>query len=166
MSRQAMWLEAIERRISSTGSMLSSIKGVKMLGLTEFLMTCVHGLRLAELKISKKFRKLLVWNMGFGKYQLSLLIYLATVSNDPCSLVDSHFCANFHIRSLHRHCAQQRKRVPSQYVDCLHLLVTLCSFSRSALVSCYGLVGIYGICWLFCTNSRIPSKGEPRGLSE
>lgn len=74
MSRQAMWLEAIERRISSTSSMLSSIKGVKMLGLTESLMACVHGLRMAELDISKKFRKLLVWNMGFGKYSKLTLV--------------------------------------------------------------------------------------------
>lgn len=67
-----MWLEAIERRISSTTSMLSSIKGVKMLGLTETLMKCVHGLRLAELHISKKFRKLLVWNMAFGEVSRQL----------------------------------------------------------------------------------------------
>lgn len=67
MSRQAMWLEAIERRISSTTSMLSSIKGVKMLGLKSTLMKCVHNLRIDELNISRRFRKLLVWNMTFGK---------------------------------------------------------------------------------------------------
>lgn len=64
--RQAKWLEAIERRISSTSSMLGSIKGVKMLGLQDTLMKFVHGLRMDELNISKKFRTLLVWNMGFA----------------------------------------------------------------------------------------------------
>ncbi|KAE8346672.1 hypothetical protein BDV24DRAFT_147346 [Aspergillus arachidicola] len=66
MSRQAMWLEAIERRISSTTSMLASMKGIKMLGLSDLLMTCIHNLRLNELRISRNFRKLLVWNMAFA----------------------------------------------------------------------------------------------------
>ncbi|KAJ5599382.1 hypothetical protein N7450_000449 [Penicillium hetheringtonii] len=64
--RQAKWLEAIERRIASTSGMLGSIKGVKMLGLQNIMMKFVHGLRIDELNISKKFRTLLVWNMGFA----------------------------------------------------------------------------------------------------
>lgn len=62
-----MWLEAIERRISATGSMLASMKGIKLLGLSHFFMTHVHGLRLDELKISKSFRRILVWNLAFGE---------------------------------------------------------------------------------------------------
>lgn len=68
VSRQAKWLEAIERRISSTSGMLGSIKGVKMLGLQNSFMKFIHGLRIDELNISKKFRTLLVWNMAFGEY--------------------------------------------------------------------------------------------------
>ncbi|EZF09743.1 hypothetical protein H103_08894 [Trichophyton rubrum CBS 288.86] len=66
MAHQASWLEAIERRISATSVMLSSMKGVKMCGLKEVLLTNLHNLRLEELNISKKFRKLLIWNMGFA----------------------------------------------------------------------------------------------------
>ncbi|KAJ5767038.1 uncharacterized protein N7511_004654 [Penicillium nucicola] len=66
VARQAKWLEAIERRISSTSGMLGSIKGVKMLGLQNSMMKFVHGLRLDELDISRKFRTLLVYNMAFG----------------------------------------------------------------------------------------------------
>ncbi|KAJ6131239.1 hypothetical protein N7523_001699 [Penicillium sp. IBT 18751x] len=66
VARQAEWLEAIERRISSTSGMLGSMKGVKMLGLQDSFMKFVHGLRIDELNISKKFRTLLVWNMGFA----------------------------------------------------------------------------------------------------
>jgi len=66
MSRQAMWLEAIEKRIAATTSMLSSMKGVKMSGLTQTLRDNIHKLRMEELNISKKFRKLLIWNMGFS----------------------------------------------------------------------------------------------------
>lgn len=74
MSRQAMWLEAIERRISSTTSMLASMKGIKMLGLSDLLMTCIHNLRLDELRISRNFRKLLVWNMAFGMFDTLRLL--------------------------------------------------------------------------------------------
>ncbi|TVY44056.1 ABC transporter [Lachnellula occidentalis] len=65
MSRQAMWLEAIERRITATTAMLSAMKGVKMSGLTNVLFATIQDLRREELRISKKFRKLLIWNMGF-----------------------------------------------------------------------------------------------------
>lgn len=67
MSRQAMWLEAIERRIAATTAMLSSMKGVKMCGLTDVLREDLQALRVQELEISKKFRKLLIWTMGFCK---------------------------------------------------------------------------------------------------
>ncbi|CAI7603846.1 hypothetical protein PCG10_001957 [Penicillium crustosum] len=66
VAHQAKWLEAIEKRISSTSGMLGSIKGVKMLGLQDSLMKFVHGLRVSELDISKKFRTLLVYNMAFA----------------------------------------------------------------------------------------------------
>lgn len=67
ISRQAAWLEAIEKRISATSSMLNAMKGVKMCGLTDTLMDRIHTLRLEELEISKRFRRLLIWNIAFGK---------------------------------------------------------------------------------------------------
>jgi hypothetical protein len=72
MSRQAMWLEAIERRIAATASMLGSIRGVKMCGLTALLFKNLQDLRVDELRISKKFRRLLIWNMAFSKVPASL----------------------------------------------------------------------------------------------
>jgi len=67
MTRQAMWLEAIEKRITATTAMLQSMKGVKMGGLTETLSKTIQDLRVEELQISKKFRKLLIWNMAFSE---------------------------------------------------------------------------------------------------
>ena len=67
MSRQAMWLEAIEKRISATSAMLASMKGVKMCGLKDTLLVSLQKLRVDELRVSKKFRKLIIWNMVFGK---------------------------------------------------------------------------------------------------
>ncbi|KAI9691603.1 MAG: hypothetical protein M1822_007674 [Bathelium mastoideum] len=68
MSRQAMWLEAIERRINATTAMLGAMKSVKMCGLTETLSSNLQELRLEEIRISKKFRKLLIWNLGFAYF--------------------------------------------------------------------------------------------------
>jgi hypothetical protein len=67
MSRQTMWLEAIERRISATSAMLASMKGVKICGLSETLLGSLQQPRVDEVRISKKFRKLMIWNMCFGK---------------------------------------------------------------------------------------------------
>ncbi|GAB1316858.1 hypothetical protein MFIFM68171_07068 [Madurella fahalii] len=66
MSRQAMWLEAIEKRILATSAMLSSIKGIKMCGLSETLLQSLQKLRVDELRISKRFRRLIIWNMVFA----------------------------------------------------------------------------------------------------
>ena len=67
MAKQALWLEAIERRISATTAMLASMRGVKMTGLTDVLREDLQRLRVEELTISRKFRKLLIWTMGIGK---------------------------------------------------------------------------------------------------
>jgi ATP-binding cassette subfamily C (CFTR/MRP) protein 1 len=67
MSRQALWLEAIEKRISATSAMLASMKGIKMCGLKDTLLQSLQQLRIDELNISKKFRRLLIWNMVLGK---------------------------------------------------------------------------------------------------
>lgn len=68
MAHQALWLEAIERRISATSAMLGSMKGIKMCGLKQTLTVNLRNLRTDEMNISKKFRKLLIWNMGFGGF--------------------------------------------------------------------------------------------------
>jgi ATP-binding cassette subfamily C (CFTR/MRP) protein 1 len=68
ISRQALWLNAIEQRISATTAMLGSMKGIKMTGLRSVLFKSIHGLRINELDISKGFRRLLIWNMALGKY--------------------------------------------------------------------------------------------------
>ncbi|GKU10283.1 unnamed protein product [Fusarium langsethiae] len=71
MARQAIWLEAIERRISVTSQMLGSMKGIKMCGLSSVLGTRIQAMREEELHISGKFRRLLIWNM--------VLAYLAPI---------------------------------------------------------------------------------------
>lgn len=67
ISKQKAWLEAIEKRISATSAMLNAMKGVKMCGLTDTLMDRIHTLRQEELDISRGFRKLIIWNIAFGK---------------------------------------------------------------------------------------------------
>lgn len=66
VQRQALWLEAIERRISATTKMLGSMKRIKMCGLADILFDNLHSLRVQELEISKKFRRLLIGSMFFA----------------------------------------------------------------------------------------------------
>lgn len=54
------WNAAIEKRVGTTSSMLSQIKGIKMMGLTDFIHELVRELRVDELKLSMKFRWLLI----------------------------------------------------------------------------------------------------------
>lgn len=57
-ARQKSWLQATEKRINFTTSILGSIRNVKVLGLTQVMSSMIEGLRTEELEISKKFRKL------------------------------------------------------------------------------------------------------------
>ena len=66
VKRQGLWLEAIERRLGATTTMLGSMKRVKMCGLTDVLFDNIHYLRLEELRISKPFRRLLIATILFA----------------------------------------------------------------------------------------------------
>ncbi|KZF23306.1 multidrug resistance-associated protein [Xylona heveae TC161] len=56
--RQKTWLQATEKRINFTNVILGSIRNVKFLGLTETMRAMIEALRVDELKISKKFRRI------------------------------------------------------------------------------------------------------------
>lgn len=56
-TRQKTWLQAMEKRINFTTVVLESIRNVKLLGLSEVMATMINGLRVDELNISKKFRR-------------------------------------------------------------------------------------------------------------
>ncbi|KAJ5142866.1 uncharacterized protein N7515_001653 [Penicillium bovifimosum] len=56
--RQKNWLQATEKRINFTTSVLGSIRNVKFLGLTEIMSSMIESLRTRELETSKKFRHL------------------------------------------------------------------------------------------------------------
>jgi ATP-binding cassette subfamily C (CFTR/MRP) protein 1 len=47
--------------------MLSSMKGVKMAGLTQKLTEIIQNLRFAEVMSGHKFRMMTVWNLIFGR---------------------------------------------------------------------------------------------------
>ncbi|KAJ5925239.1 hypothetical protein N7454_007878, partial [Penicillium verhagenii] len=57
-TRQKDWLQATEKRINFTTSILGSIRNVKYLGLTEIMRNMIDTLRIEELKASTKFRQL------------------------------------------------------------------------------------------------------------
>jgi hypothetical protein len=65
------WNAAVQKRVGETSSMLSQIKGIKMLGLSDFFHGLIQGLRVHELKVSARARWLLVHFVTLGKFSLS-----------------------------------------------------------------------------------------------
>jgi ATP-binding cassette subfamily C (CFTR/MRP) protein 1 len=80
---QKIWIEGIQTRVDSTASMLGSIKvsspleklelanvfilkGIKMLGFTNRLKEIIQGLRMRELRLSTKWRRLVLIRVFFG----------------------------------------------------------------------------------------------------
>lgn len=57
---RAMWNQTIQKRVSSTSSMLTQIKGLKMMGLTDYIAKSIQDLRASELEVSKIFRAFIV----------------------------------------------------------------------------------------------------------
>lgn len=57
---QRDWVVRVQRRMTTTLTMLENMKAIKMLGLDEALYTTVSNLREVELKTSEVFRKLLI----------------------------------------------------------------------------------------------------------
>lgn len=52
------WNKAVQERVAVTSSILRTIKGVKMAGLSALLSSELQDLRKRELNLSKKFRLL------------------------------------------------------------------------------------------------------------
>ncbi|KAJ6783564.1 hypothetical protein PWT90_09493 [Aphanocladium album] len=52
----ADWNKAIERRISKTNEVLSQLPGIKLMGLGPTMRNVIHGLRVDEMKASRKYR--------------------------------------------------------------------------------------------------------------
>ncbi|WAO95847.1 Hypothetical protein NCS54_01349200 [Fusarium falciforme] len=89
---QKRWMRGIQTRVDVTASMLGSMKEVKMLGLTDVLNSMVQNLRIKELKLSKKARKLLV---------LRLLLVVNRIQHTN-HLAPGNFCDVCHYISEHR----------------------------------------------------------------
>jgi hypothetical protein len=139
VARQGEWLEAIERRISSTTSVLGAMKGIKMSGLKHVILKTLHKLRIDELNISKGFRRLLIWNMALGEWLILLFLFislffprngdhsfsvLGSLTNQ-CSIYNTNFRTCHHICSLFDHFPQQRRRCGSRYGPSVHLIITV-----------------------------------------
>ncbi|KFY37136.1 hypothetical protein V494_04888 [Pseudogymnoascus sp. VKM F-4513 (FW-928)] len=58
---QALWNKAVQHRVTVTCTALGSIKGIKLMGLTEHMAHQIQDLRVAELELSKAFRRLIAW---------------------------------------------------------------------------------------------------------
>jgi hypothetical protein len=66
--RQKTWLQATEKRINFTSQILGSIRNVKFLALTDIMKTAIERLRLEELEISKKFRRVQTARVCMGTH--------------------------------------------------------------------------------------------------
>jgi hypothetical protein len=67
MSRQKVWLEAVQRRVHFTTNILVHLKSVKMMGLGDKMQGIIRGLRDAEIEQSKRYRRVSSFNICLSK---------------------------------------------------------------------------------------------------
>lgn len=63
------WNQGVQERVSRTSSVLSQIKSIMMTGLSDYLSSIIHNLRVSELDLSKKFRMFIVRIILIGTFQ-------------------------------------------------------------------------------------------------
>ncbi|KAF4629350.1 hypothetical protein G7Y89_g8798 [Cudoniella acicularis] len=63
---QKEWIEAVQKRVAITSSALSSMKGIKMQGLTDRLSEDLQELRVQELEFAKPFRRNIIATAGIS----------------------------------------------------------------------------------------------------
>ena len=88
--RQKAWFESTQTRINFTGDILGKLKCVKMLGLTEVIMSMIANTRDTEMKISKKYRRIQSFKVWLGMcFMIANPVKLGTYStkvNFPTTL--------------------------------------------------------------------------------
>ncbi|RAK71485.1 P-loop containing nucleoside triphosphate hydrolase protein [Aspergillus fijiensis CBS 313.89] len=70
--RQEVWLQAIEKRVDITAQVLGSMKGVRTAGLTDKIYNIVQNMRSDEVKLSERFRRLLILVVGVAYSNVSI----------------------------------------------------------------------------------------------
>ncbi|ATY64240.1 ABC multidrug [Cordyceps militaris] len=79
---RVLWNTAIQQRVGDTSNMLSQIKGVKMMGLTDFFLARLQESRARELRLSVKFRWIQVYLHGLATASASttpVIVILAAI---------------------------------------------------------------------------------------
>lgn len=77
---KVLWNTAIQHRVGDTSNMLSQIKGVKMMGLTDFFLDRLQELRAHELRLSVKFRWIQVYLHGLATSSVALTPVIVIIS--------------------------------------------------------------------------------------
>jgi len=94
---QKAWMEKIQTRIDATAKMLQAMKGIKMLGLNSKISSIIYQLRLDEIAISLKMRKLFVVMLAFGNMSdifapgaaFAIYVIVATVNGQTLNVASA-----------------------------------------------------------------------------
>jgi len=66
---QGLWIGSLQKRVGVTARVVSLMKEVKLLGMSNSWLSDIQSLRNHELKMSKKFRMLIVYMNVLGQSQ-------------------------------------------------------------------------------------------------
>lgn len=82
--KQGDWMEKIQGRVGLTGKVISSMKQLKIAGMTEPIGKLIHALRIEELEIGNKFRwiQVVAATVAFAPQCLSQVFAFALTSNE------------------------------------------------------------------------------------
>jgi hypothetical protein len=72
---QKRWVEAVEKRVCVTTEILTSMKGIKMSGLSKYSSVILQGMRETELAVSLAMRRFLTVGIGLCMFPSYLGTY-------------------------------------------------------------------------------------------
>lgn len=115
-SKQKNWTVATQKRLAMTTSMVNSLKSLKMLGITAYVESLIHKLRLQELDMAKRVRWMMVAYNASGMLFTCCYVYCTFSYNySKCAWYIFSHCDVCAIRPC-----STFQRLHTQHRDCLH----------------------------------------------
>jgi hypothetical protein len=102
--RQRQWMQAVQKRVAYTSDVLGSIKGMKMLGLTEMITGNLQDLREQELQKSKRFRHVQIVNITLGMFSSSFWAVGLDINYCFSRKCRKHAVSRRHLHRLWHYC--------------------------------------------------------------
>lgn len=152
--KQEAYVQAVKKRLKYASEVLGSMKNVKMLGLTSYMLSSMQSLREQEMQAIQKYNLIQAFNVALCGFLENFFRLQSMLTHDSQRSWDlqqpAHFC-----RLCHRCYAARARRLDSLAGNNVPLIIEphIWAIERVDIGDSTRLVGSR----MFCENTSLPS---------